>query len=342
MDPVTHALGGAILARAVPKQPLPKSSLLLLIGMAMLPDIDIILRGVSDIFYLRHHRGVTHSLLMLPLWTWLIFTLLPANQNKQPMMPWLIGLALLLHIFLDLVTSFGTMLFSPLSDARAALDLIFIIDPIFSTLLLAPLLLIIWPLKRHARSVAIISLCLAGSYVAGTAYLHQKSTQLTRLHHPSAEHVNAMPLPFSPFHWMLVASYPDHEARSAVNFFPAFPGTAPLFPKELVDQFTVGTGTPEKLTWQSLSALRSLENIEELPGIAFYRWFARFPVILEKSDRHLLLGDLRFETMDLKRDAFRLLVELDGASGEKSKAWLLWRGERKSDLTDIGAPSTSW
>ncbi len=338
MDPITHGLSGAILARAIPNKPLPRGSILLLVGMAMLPDIDIILRAVSDIFYLRHHRGVTHSLLMLPLWSWLLFSLLPGSQNRLPVMPWLIGSALLTHIFLDLITSFGTMLFAPLSDIRATLDLVFIIDPIFSALLLFPLLLIIWPLKRHARTVAITSLCIVATYVGGTAYLHQKSTALARQHHPNAEHINAMPLPFSPFHWMLIASYPDHEARTAVNFLPAFPGTAPFFPEDMVEQFTAGTGSPEQLTWQSFPALRSLDDIERLPGVAFYRWFARFPVLLEKRDKYLLLGDLRFETMDLKRNTFRLFIEL----GEKPRAWLLWRGEKKSELTNVEAPATSW
>lgn len=253
-------------------------------------------------------------------------------------MPWLIGSALLMHIFLDLVTSFGTMLFAPLSDMRATLDLVFIIDPIFSALLLFPLLLIILPLKQHARAVAITSLCMVATYIGGSAYLHQQCIGLARQSHPNAEHIHAMPLPFSPFHWMLVASYPDHETRTAVNFLPNFPGTTPFFPGNMVAQFTAGTGSPEKLVWQSFPALRNLKDIEQLPGIAFYRWFARFPVLLEKSEKHLLLGDLRFETMDLKREAFRLRVEL----GEHPRAWLLWRGEKRSELTDVEAPATSW
>jgi len=314
MDPLTHALSGAVLARALPREPIPAKYLWLLVGLAMLPDIDIVLKLVSDTFYLRHHRGVTHSLLMLPLWVWLIHTLIPGSRNRQPLMPWLIGSALLAHIFLDLITSFGTMIYAPFSDTRATLDLVFIIDPIFSALLLIPLLLIL-PLKKHARKIAVISFSLAIAYIALTAVYHQKSIELARKWQPNAEHVHAMPLPFSPFHWMLVAGYPDREERTAVNFIPGFAGTAPLFPAAMVRQFTAGTGTQESLNWQRFRPLRSLKNIDALPGIAFYRWFARFPVVLEESEDHLLLADLRFETLDLKREAFRLYIEL----GEKPR-----------------------
>jgi len=337
MDPLTHALSGAILARSIPKAPLPFKTLLLLVGAAMLPDIDIVLRLVSDNFYLIHHRGVTHSILMLPLWVWLIFSLLPESQQRQSIMPWMVGSALLMHIFLDLITSFGTMILSPLSDLRATIDLVFIIDPLFTLLMLVPL--IVMPLlKKQRRLIAIISLIMLGGYLLITLVWHEKGLELARQENPAAEHVYALPQPFSPFRWMLIASHPKHETRALVDFIPSFPGTALFFPEAIVEQFSNGISLPDHLQWQSLPALRSMTDTESLPGIAFYRWFARFPVIVNKSDTIIELADLRFETMNLDRDAFRLRIEL----GEKPRAWLLWRGEKKSELTDTDAPVTSW
>jgi len=337
VDPVTHALSGAILARSIPRSPLPQSTVWLLIGLAMLPDIDIVLRLISDNFYLRHHRGVTHSLLMLPLWSWLIFSLLPGSQSRHSVMPWLIGMALLMHIFLDLVTSFGTMIFAPLSDARAALDLIFIIDPTFTALLLLPLLLMI-VVRQRARILAIASLCLIAGYLLLVVACHEKGLALAREQHPQANHIYALPQPFSPFRWMLIASYPESEQRTVVDFWPEFPGSSPFFPEALVTQFGAGMQPADRLQWQNLPALRSLTGIETLPGIAFYRWFARFPVVIRHNKQLIELADLRFETMALNRDAFRLRVEL----GEKPRAWLVWRGEKMSELTDMEAPATSW
>ncbi len=92
MDTLTHALSGALLARALtpsarratgrplsdrarhvfgPEVPVWQALLVGLIAGAF-PDSDVVLKYVSDIAYLRGHRGVTHSLVMLPLWALLL------------------------------------------------------------------------------------------------------------------------------------------------------------------------------------------------------------------------------------------------------------------------------
>lgn len=337
MDPLTHALSGAIIAKGIPRQPLPRGSVWLLVGMAMLPDIDIVLKLVSDTFYLRHHRGVTHSVLMLPMWLWLIYSLLPRQQKQYRIMPWLIGATLLMHIFLDLVTSFGTMSYAPFSDARESFDLIFIIDPIFTALLLIPLLLMP-AFRAHGRTLGIIALALMTFYTGITYHYHEKGLTLARQHHPNAENVYALPQPFSPFRWMLIASYPNEEQRTVVDFQPAFSGTTILFPESLAQQFSNGSGQPDSLHWQRLANLQSVEEAKNLPGVGFYRWFARFPVLVEKNGNYMEFADLRFETMKMDRQSFRLRIEL----GEQPKAWLIWRGEQKHELTDVKAPATSW
>ena len=172
MDPLTHAISGAALARAFPTHPLPRKQFIFLVLLTMAPDADILLRVLSDTVYLQHHRGLTHSLLMIPLWGWLIFSLCSRQMKNQPVMPWLIGLALLLHISLDLITTFGTMILSPFSDWRASFDLVFIIDPLLSGCLLIPLLLgLKW--RSHARKLAIFSLMLMCSYL-GLTYSNQQ------------------------------------------------------------------------------------------------------------------------------------------------------------------------
>jgi hypothetical protein len=51
------------------------------------------------------------------------------------------AIGILSHIFLDLVTSFGTMIWSPLKWSRPAWDLVFIIDFTFTALLFCPQIL---------------------------------------------------------------------------------------------------------------------------------------------------------------------------------------------------------
>ena len=339
MDPLTHAISGAALARAFPKNPLPRSQTVFLILLTMTPDADIILRFFSDTLYLQHHRGLTHSLLMIPLWGWLIFSLSSQRIKAQPVMPWLIGLALLLHICLDLITTFGTMILAPFSDWRASLDLVFIIDPLFTASLLIPLLAgFVW--TQHKRKLGVISLALMTSYLGLVYNNQQQAIDLARTAHPDAESYNALPLAFSPSNWQLIVKYPDYYARAAVNLKPAFSGIRPLFDEAFVTGLisTAMTG-PKDLFWQELPAMHTIKGAKQLPGTAFYAWFTRYPVVLENNEDFIKFGDLAFGGgAPGVRPAFQMYIALNDAETKKSSAWLIWRDNRKSELTLTSTP----
>ncbi|MFQ5519234.1 MAG: metal-dependent hydrolase, partial [Mariprofundus sp.] len=344
MDPLTHALSGATLARAFPKEPLPYKQIVFLILLTMAPDADIILRLFSDALYLQHHRGLTHSLLMLPLWGWLIYSLSSHQIKKQAMLPWLIGLALLLHICLDLITTFGTMIFAPFSDWRVSFDLVFIIDPLFSACLLLPLLAgFIW--TRHKRKLGVLSLALMCGYLLLAYSNQQQAIALTKTAHPNALKHHALPLAFSPFNWQLIAEYPNHYARAAVNLKPSFGGTQELFDKTFITGLISSNMTgPHNISWQQLPGMHTLANVPALPGTAFYSWFARYPVLLEKNDDFITFGDLAFGGgAPGVQPAFQLQIDLNGnnpvdnsnidahtTDNPQTRAWLIWRNNRKS------------
>ncbi|MDQ6996422.1 MAG: metal-dependent hydrolase [Mariprofundus sp.] len=340
MDPLTHAISGAALARAFPKQPVPAKQLVLIILLAMAPDSDIVLRLISDPIYLQHHRGLTHSLLMLPLWGWLIFSLSSRQVKQNPTMPKLIGLALLLHISLDVITTYGTMLFAPISDQRISLDLLFIIDPLFSSCLLIPLLLgFIW--KKHARSLSLLSFAAAMAYLTLAYNNQQQAIELTRKAHPDAIAYHALPLAFSPFHWQLIAEYPDYYARAAVNLKPDFPGLTPLFDAAFVTTLlSTRISSSNHILWQQLPAMHTVNHIDQLPGTAFYAWFSRFPVVLKQNQHSIDFGDLAFGAGAPGVNAsFLLHIDLPvNESISKPRTWLVWRNERKSELIGISTP----
>ncbi len=144
MDPPSHALAGALLARALPPAQRGPAAPLAVTVAAVLPDADVFFqpfaRGPFPL--LSVHRGFTHSLfgvaVMAPL---LALVLWRAGRDKNyGRLVLLAALGQLSHIFLDLCTSWGTMVFFP-SRARLAWDVLFIIDFIFSSLLLFPQLL---------------------------------------------------------------------------------------------------------------------------------------------------------------------------------------------------------
>ena len=78
MDPLTHALAGAALARASAPAQAREDRLSVRARVvagtvaAVFPDVDGLLTYVSPMAYLDQHRGLTHSVLLLPLWAFLL------------------------------------------------------------------------------------------------------------------------------------------------------------------------------------------------------------------------------------------------------------------------------
>jgi len=325
MDPLTHAVSGAVLARALPRKSLPPGQVLLLAGLAMLPDIDIVLSWFSDVAYLRYHRGITHSLLMLPLWVWLLRALL---GQRTGLPTWLIAAAIALHIGLDVITSFGTMVFAPLSDWRASLDWVFIIDPCFTVCWLLPLLLGLI-LRRHARRMARLALILAACYLTLTFGAHRQALDIAQALAPEARAVAALPLPFSPLHWQLIVDEGAEYARAMLDLAPGWPDLGALFPARFHEQFLPALPT-KQLQWQRFPKLRLPS--ETSGGARFYLWFARFPVTLRRDERGIEAGDLRFGIeRDARRWPFRLRLHAGGAR-------LIWREGRETPLSSEQRP----
>ena len=117
---------------------------------AVFPDSDVFRDWFSknELLMLTWHRSITHSLICLPIWAILLaaLTFLMARWRKWPAPSflalcgiWAVGI--LSHIFLDLVTTFGTMIWSPLQWSRPASDILFIVDFTFTAILLIPQLL---------------------------------------------------------------------------------------------------------------------------------------------------------------------------------------------------------
>jgi membrane-bound metal-dependent hydrolase YbcI (DUF457 family) len=175
MDTITHGIAGALIAKAVfrggdvfPPWPVNKRRVITWSVMlaAIFPDSDVLREYFSNdpMLIVTWHRSVTHSLLCLPLWAVLFaaITLRICRWRKwdSPSFLALCGLwaaGIFSHIFLDLVTTFGTMIWSPLQWSRPAWDILFIIDFTFTAILLIPQLLA-WAYEDpdHVRRRALI------------------------------------------------------------------------------------------------------------------------------------------------------------------------------------------
>jgi membrane-bound metal-dependent hydrolase YbcI (DUF457 family) len=156
MDTITHGIAGALLSKAalgghdlLPATSVNKRRLITWVVTlgAMFPDSDVLRDFFSDnpMLIITWHRSITHSLVCLPIWAILLAALTRAvarwRKWESPSFAALCGLwgiGILSHIFLDLVTTFGTMIWSPLKWSRPAWDILFIIDFAFTAILLVP------------------------------------------------------------------------------------------------------------------------------------------------------------------------------------------------------------
>ena len=159
MDTITHGIAGALIGKALFKgddmlavRSMNRARIVtwtLMLG-AIFPDSDV-LRDIfssNPLLVITWHRSITHSLVFLPVWAVLLAALTRwvARWRKwdSPSLLSLAGLyaaGILSHIVLDLVTTFGTMIWSPISWARPAWDILFIVDFTFTGILLIPQLL---------------------------------------------------------------------------------------------------------------------------------------------------------------------------------------------------------
>lgn len=157
MDTITHAFAGALLGKGLfatrrsesPTEHSQQSGVAIFAVTlsSAFPDIDVFYNNFAhdNLGMLKYHRYVTHSILMIPVWALLLTPLIRFGARRfgftPPSFLWTalataVGIAS--HILLDLVTSFGTMIWSPFSRVRPAWDVIFIVDFTFSALLLVP------------------------------------------------------------------------------------------------------------------------------------------------------------------------------------------------------------
>lgn len=324
MDTLTHALSGALLARALTPSasaqrdraserwfgpPVPVGHAVA-VGFfaAAFPDADFALRFVSDLAYLRGHRGVTHSIVMLPLWALLLgglFALVARRRAAWRRYAWLSAAAIGIHIAGDWITQFGTMLLAPLSDARFGLGATFIIDLALSGILLAGL--VASALLPRSRAPALVALALLPAWVGLSYSAKQDAIAFARDYAARAglrvDLVDAAPRPASPFNWTVLVFDGERYHVAHVNTRRSEPLVATAD-----DHFVRRLSAPyqplAQARWERLPMFGGAADetlareVWAHPDFAFFRWFAMFPLVerVDNGPREACVWyrDLRF------------------------------------------------
>lgn len=311
MDTLTHALSGALLARAVVP---PGRSVQRYVAAGFLacaaPDVDLLwTRAPLD--YLLYHRGVTHSLVLLPLWAlglaWLLAKIVREPLGWRALYGITAG-ALALHIAGDLMTSFGTMILAPFSDWRAAIGTTFIIDPWFSGIIVAGLVASLF-FKTGKPSIAALAV-LAG-YVGLQYVLKEQALDFARTHarELGLKEVQVHARPVSPFNWTVFASDDEKHDLANVNLVRRTPKTwhpgdgfvtrldasyLPLDSAVWITRYRYGTTDAPRAreAWNS-------------QALSVFRWFAAVPAFDGREGDCYYFVDLRFATPGREPVPFR-------------------------------------
>jgi inner membrane protein len=304
---------------------------------AAFPDSDVVASFVSPLTYLVNHRGVTHSLLIMPLWGWLLALLAGlAFRHPRRWRPYwgVAAMGVAAHIAGDLITSYGTIILAPFSDARFAWGTTFIIDLWFSGIILAGLLAsLLW--KRSAAPAA-AACALLVCYVLFQAWLKSEAVDVgvrnaaaAGLSGPDVR-VSAQPGPVSPFNWMVVVESNGEYRYALVNLAREHPLPAPTAESGFFYRFSAPYNPPGGLVWGSATlrgAGPDAALVSETWGrseLAFFKWFARYPA-LYRVDRSstsscVWFYDLRFYRPGSDFNPFRY-----GMCGEAQGGWRRFR-----------------
>jgi inner membrane protein len=344
MDTLTHALSGALLARATAPKNAPPRTIPRRVAAGFFacaaPDLDFVLGFVGPVEYLLSHRGITHSIVLLPLWA-LILSWILAKLLREPggwrALYGVTALALLVHIVGDVITSFGTMVLAPFSDWRAAIGTTFIIDLWFSGIIAAGL--VASAIFYRSRMPAAAAAVLLAGYV-GFQFVQKQNALDLGLGYANSmgirnANVTAHPRPVSPFNWTVFVSDDEVHRFAHVNLVRKEPR-----------RFTPGDGfvaridSPylplEQAIWVARSRYghasdnggdRSLiKEAWDSDALAFFRWFADVPAFDGVSDGSTCVwfADLRFLTPGREVMPFRFGACRD-RPGEP------WRGYERAE-----------
>jgi len=257
LEPITHFLTGAVLARAGFNRKTALATATMTLA-AEAPDLDVFWGFKGPVVEFAHHRGFTHSFVGLVLvsgvvtgFMYLVWRLRGRRTNIPNLPPrWGLLFAFayvagLSHILLDYTNNYGVRPFWPFWEKWYSWDIVFIVEPALYVILVAGL---VAPaiFSRHASlprgrvSATIALACLAGLYLARDHEHRNAVHALRRQSFKSAApvRVSAYPYYWNLFHWYGVAETKDFFATSDLDsrtgglnwseleFFPKPPETA--------------------------------------------------------------------------------------------------------------------
>jgi inner membrane protein len=293
MEPITHLMTGACLARAGFNRKAAYATIAMTLA-AEVPDLDSLWSIKGPIAVFQHHRGWTHTFLGLPfeaaivvgaIWLFHRWRIHRAKPSKTPRAPIRWGLlycfsliALLSHLFLDWTNNYGLRPFFPFNPHWYSGSFVFIFEPVLFLILLialvAPSLFGLISSEVGARrpafrgqSWAIVGLLAITALWTLRSLEHEKALQLARTgdyNGASVLHVAADPYPINPFHWQTVVETPQFYQIAIADTF----------------NNTIAPGDQAEIIYKPPTTLATLVAKRSWLGEIYLDW-SQYPVVTE-------------------------------------------------------------
>ena len=305
MDAVTHMLIGGIAAQLPESSSGPnhisaantsneiswRSRAIIGATAAIFPDIDYLLFWVNPLDFLAYwHRAETHSIFLAPLWSLLItFLVLRIMAIKNAKLVFIITLAgILSHIISDSLTVYGTQWFSPITDFQVSWNLLFVVDPYFTTsVILSGIFLYLWRRTRFQRLALIFPLIYLLSIVGIKQQLYSQVENNLATQNQLPSTFNLLPQPFSPLYWQALSKNETHLYQSYLKLADDSIATRVT---DIVgfDNYGQYFNQATNPNWNQLDNLDSLQ--EPKISVAWnhskfkaFRDFSHYPVFLQQT-----------------------------------------------------------
>jgi membrane-bound metal-dependent hydrolase YbcI (DUF457 family) len=224
----THTLAGFAVARAGGDKWGPYATATAVIA-ANLPDIDSIAGFWGTASYLDHHRGITHSLIGIPILSLLLSVVMYFFSGNFVRTYAVALVAMATHPALDFLNPYGLRPFLPMNGTWYYGDILFIFDPYLDTALLFGLILgVRYP--KFRQTGAILSLFLGIAYIGVRMELHAAAVSRQGLSFNSdvsskPEKWAMLPRMWNPVSWDLIAAFPDRVVNNEISIKTAPPSS---------------------------------------------------------------------------------------------------------------------
>lgn len=289
MDSLTQIVLGAAIGEAIAGKKAGFRGAMWGACLGTLPDLDILaaplLDGTSQI---RFHRGITHSIFFsmaaAPILGYALHKLHDIRDTTAWLWIRLVFWVHITHVLIDLATTYGTQILYPLTDTPYTLDLIFIIDPLYTLPLLAGLVFVFLYRDRPSarRRANMIGLALSTFYLILAmcikTHVHKTFEHSFTDQYGSYEMLKSTPAGPSILLWN---GYVKHNDTVYQATYSVFDSSADLPFREIPRNTSL------------------LEPFMEDRGTQTLLWFSRGYYTVEQTEDGIVFYDLRFGRSDL-------------------------------------------